>query len=113
MSLTAIASIVYLLVVLAVGYISSARKKGGAREFFVAGGNLPWVILTPFLMAEFITGGTTVGIAEKIHQGGITAKSCNRCSLGGQYTVATSQPHGGLLEQCSRCPHRGYLALHR
>ncbi len=73
MSLTVLLTIIYLLIVLAVGYISTRGKKGGVREFFIAGGNLPWVLLLPFLLAEYISGGTTVGVAEKVHKDGITA----------------------------------------
>ncbi len=72
MSLTALITIIYLVFVLAVGYITSRKKGGGVEEFFVAGRALPWVLLTPFLMAEYISSGTTVGVAERVHREGIT-----------------------------------------
>lgn len=66
-------SIIYLGLVMTVGYIASRKKGQAAEEFFVAGRNLPWILLTPFLMAEMLTGGTTVGVAEIVHKEGITA----------------------------------------
>ena len=41
------------------------------REFFLAGKQLSWFLLLPLLAAEYISGGITVGIAEKIHKTGI------------------------------------------
>jgi len=71
MNLTALFTILYIVVVMAVGFLAS-RRKGGVREFFVAGGQLPWMLLVPFLLAEFISSGTTVGVAEKAHKDGIS-----------------------------------------
>lgn len=69
-NITAVLTTLYLLIVLAVGFFTS-RKKGGAHEFFVAGAQLRWPLLIPFLAAEYISGSTTVGIAEKVHKSGI------------------------------------------
>ncbi len=71
MSLTAVITILYMVVVLVIGFLTS-RKKGGVQEFFIAGGQLHWILLTPLLMAEYISSGNTVGIAEKAHQSGIS-----------------------------------------
>ncbi len=49
------------------------RKGGGVREFFIAGGTLPWIMLVPFLMAEYISSATLVGIAEMAHESGVQA----------------------------------------
>lgn len=70
MNATLAVTILYLVVVLAVGFVAS-RKKGGTEEFFLAGRGLPWLLLLPLLAAEYISGGTTVGIAEKLHKTGI------------------------------------------
>ncbi len=56
--------------VLGIGFIAS-RRKGGAQEYFLAGRQLSWPLLLPLLAAEYISGGTTVGIAEKLHMTGI------------------------------------------
>jgi solute:Na+ symporter, SSS family len=71
MNLTALVTVLYTVGVLVIGWLTT-KKKGGAREFFVAGGNLPWILLTPFLMAEYISGSTTVGVAESAHKTGIS-----------------------------------------
>ena len=71
MNLTAVITILYTVGVMVIGWLTT-KKEGGAREFFVAGGNLPWILLTPFLMAEYISGGTTVGVAESAHKTGIS-----------------------------------------
>ena len=49
----------------------SGRKKGGVRDFFVAGGKLPWILLVPLLMAEYVSSGNTIGSAEMAHQSGV------------------------------------------
>jgi len=72
MSVIAVVTILYLATVYAVGYLTSKRRAGGVKEFLVAGGNLPWFLLVPFLMAEYITGSTTVGVTEHAHKEGVS-----------------------------------------
>ena len=51
--------------------VVAAKRKGGVRDYFVAGAKLPWPLLTPFLVAEFITTTATVGAAEMAHGLGV------------------------------------------
>lgn len=62
----------YLVLIIAVGLVLKVRK-GGVRDFFVAGGQLPWFLLVPFLMGEFIHSTATVGTAEMAHELGVVA----------------------------------------
>lgn len=62
--------IAYLIVVIAVGQLLRVRK-GGVRDFFVAGGQLSWFLLVPFLMGEFTSTTATVGTAEMAHRYGV------------------------------------------
>ncbi len=71
MNLALTATILYLVMVLGIGFIAS-RRKGGAHEYFLAGRQLSWPLLLPLLAAEYISGGATVGIAEKLHMTGIS-----------------------------------------
>jgi len=72
MNPVAIVTILYLVVVLVVGYFASRKRAGGGvREFLVAGGQLPWILLMPLLMAELVTANTTVALAEYAHKSGI------------------------------------------
>ena len=66
MNIALVVTTIYLIIVLATGFIAS-RRKGGAQEYFLAGRQLSWFLLLPLLAAEYISGGTTVGIAEKLH----------------------------------------------
>ena len=61
----------YLAIIIIVGL--AMRKGGGVREFFIAGGTLPWIMLVPFLMAEYISSATLVGITEMAHESGVQA----------------------------------------
>ena len=71
MNLTLTATILYIVVVLGIGFVAS-RKKGGAQEYFLAGRQLAWPLLLPLLAAEYINGSSTVGIVEKLHMTGIS-----------------------------------------
>jgi SSS family solute:Na+ symporter len=62
----------YLVVVITVGLVLKARK-AGVRDFFVADASLPWFLLVPFLMGEFIHSTATVGTAEMAHELGVVA----------------------------------------
>ncbi|MFH1639490.1 MAG: sodium:solute symporter family protein [Chloroflexota bacterium] len=66
-----VVTLLYLAIVLSVGFAAARRSKGGTQEFFLAGRQLPWIFLLPLLAAEYISGGTTVGVAEKLHKTGI------------------------------------------
>jgi len=72
MGIPAWVAIGYLLVTIIIGM---AKRKGGKgiREFFIAGGELPWFMLVPFLIAESITAASTVGNAEMAHESGVIA----------------------------------------
>lgn len=62
----------YLLLTLALGWTVGRRTKG-VREYLVAGGQLPWLVLMPFLMAEYLATSATVGAAEMAHGQGVVA----------------------------------------
>ncbi len=51
-----------------------ARRRGrGVREFFIAGASLPWFLLVPFILAEYISSGAMVGATEMAHGFGLQA----------------------------------------
>ncbi len=62
----------YLVATALIGMLATKRK-GGVREFFVAGGNLSWPMLMPFLIAEFVSATATVGVAEMAYESGVMA----------------------------------------
>ena len=70
MNIASIVMIGYLVIVTVIGYVASRGGKG-VREFMVAGANLPWTMLVPFLVAERISSTTMVGIAEMAHGFGL------------------------------------------
>ena len=70
MNLALTVTILYIVIVLGIGFIAS-RRKGGAEEYFLAGRQLSWPLLLPLLAAEYIGGYATVGVAEKLHMTGI------------------------------------------
>jgi len=74
MNIPFFATIGYVLITLLIGVIMARRQKG-IREFFVAGGQLPWVMLVPFLMAEYLASSSTVGAVEMAHESGIISFS--------------------------------------
>lgn len=58
----------------AIGIVAGRRKgQRGVREFFVAGGQLSWLLLMPFLMAEYITTTAVVGTTEMAHDLGVVS----------------------------------------
>ncbi|MFC1899341.1 sodium:solute symporter [Chloroflexota bacterium] len=75
MNIVALAAVGYIALTLIIGVIAGRRGGGGkgVREFFIAGGNLRWPLLVPFLMAAYISSGTLVGAAEMAHGSGIQA----------------------------------------
>ena len=70
MGVPALAAIGYLVVTIIIGMARSKRGKG-VREFFIAGGQLSWIMLVPLLMAEYVTASATVGNAEMAHDSGV------------------------------------------
>lgn len=62
----------YLSLTLLLGWIVGRRARG-VRDYFVASGRLPWVILMPFLMAEYLATAATVGAAEMAHDQGLVS----------------------------------------
>ena len=56
--------IIYLLVMLAIGYYSS-KKITSNEDFMVAGRNLGPLLLAGTLSATEIGGGSSLGVAEK------------------------------------------------
>jgi len=64
----------YLVVTSTIGMVAGRRKgQGGVREFFVAGGQLPWLLLVPFMMAQYITTTAVVGTTEMAHELGVVS----------------------------------------
>ena len=74
MNIPLFAAIGYVATTLLIGIIM-ARRKEEVREFFVAGGQLPWIMLVPFLMAEYLASSSTVGAVEMAHEKGIISFS--------------------------------------
>ena len=65
MNPVALVTILYLVIVLLVGYCASRKKVSGSiREFLIAEGQLRWLLLLPLLMSELVTANTTVALAE-------------------------------------------------
>lgn len=62
----------YLTLTLLLGWFIGRRTRG-VREYFVASGQLPWIILMPFLMAEYLATAATVGAAEMAHSEGVVS----------------------------------------
>lgn len=46
----------------------AGRGAKGVRDYFVAGGRLSWILLIPFLMAEFVAVVATIGAVEMAHK---------------------------------------------
>jgi SSS family solute:Na+ symporter len=72
MNLALLATLGYLVMIVVVGLIAARKSMGqGVREFFVAGANLSWFLLLPFVGAEFASSWIAVGNAEMAHKTGI------------------------------------------
>lgn len=68
------ATVGYLVLTSAIGILAGRiGGKGGVREFFVAQGQLSWLLVTPLLMAQFVTTTAAVGTAEMAHESGVVA----------------------------------------
>jgi len=64
----------YLVVTSTIGMVAGRRKGGrGVREFFVAGGQLSWLLLMPFMMGQYITTTAVVGTTEMAHELGVVS----------------------------------------
>ena len=72
MSIQLLAVVGYLVLTSAIG-IFAGRRKGGVREYFVAGAQLSWPLITPLLMAQFVTTTAAVGTAEMAHELGVVS----------------------------------------
>lgn len=72
MNITLWITVIYMIVSISLCWFLG-RSKHCVREFFVAGGRLPWVLLVPFLMAEYIAASATVGTSEMAHELGVSA----------------------------------------
>ena len=73
MNIPLLAIIVYLVVTTVAGLVIGRLrgKRGGVREFFIAGGGLSWYLIVPLLGAEFIGISVTVASSEMAHASGI------------------------------------------
>jgi len=73
MSTASLATVGYMVLIIVVGLIASRKTTGkGVREFFVAGANLSWFLLLPFVGAELATSWIAVGNAQMAHETGIS-----------------------------------------
>ena len=70
MNIPLLVTVGYVLITSAIA-LTTARRSKGVREFFIAGGQLPWIMLVPFWMAEYVAVSATVGNAELAHKSGI------------------------------------------
>jgi len=62
----------YFIITAAVCWFSRGKEKN-AKEFFVASSQLPWFLLVPLLLSEYLHATATVGTVEKAHDTGIAA----------------------------------------
>ncbi|MFC2006957.1 hypothetical protein ACFLUQ_02215 [Chloroflexota bacterium] len=53
--------------------VLGGRRGRGVREFLVAGADLRWLLILPFLLGEFVTTSAVVGVAEMAHELGVIA----------------------------------------
>ena len=74
MSMQIVAVVGYIVFTSAIGMLAGRRKgQRGVREFFVAQGQLSWPLITPLLMAQYVTTTAVVGTTEMAHELGVVS----------------------------------------